>query len=165
MRKIKECPLVLNCANEVSMALFSGCSICAVTKSALVEYKLFMRTVSFALNNALLLITLPQNSWTTLRSLKIYLKNYLAQTGLVFTARLYPNYIFLYNNTYVVKDTDNSSGRCAASCLELHQRHLHASFLESRNKGIQYSWTKNPQNLDLTPSCKFQSQILFTWAT
>lgn len=125
MWKIKECSLVLSCANEASMALFSGCSIYADTKSALVEYKLFMRTVSFALNNALLLIILPQNSWTTLRSLKIYIKkNYLAQTGLLFTARLYLNDVFLCTDTYVVKDTDNSSGRRAASCLVLHQTPL-----------------------------------------
>lgn len=63
-----ECPLILKCVNEASITLFSGYSIYADTKSALVEYKLFMKTVSFALNNALLLITLSQNSWTALRS-------------------------------------------------------------------------------------------------
>lgn len=53
-----------------------------------------------------------------------YKKNYLAQAGLLFTARLYLNYIFLYTDIYVVKDTDNSSGGRAASCLVLHQTPL-----------------------------------------
>lgn len=96
-KKIKKrIPLILTCANVTSIALFSGYSIYADTKSALAEYKLFTKTVSFALNNALVLITLSQDSWTTLRSpLWNSKKTYLAQTGLLFTARLYLNSVSL----------------------------------------------------------------------
>lgn len=72
-----KCPLILNCANEASITLFSGYSIYADIKSVVIEYeyKLFMKTVLCALNNALLLITLSHNSWRTLRSpLQIFKK-------------------------------------------------------------------------------------------
>lgn len=49
-------------------------------------------------------------------------------------ARLHLNYISLYRDTYVVKDTDSGSG--ATSWLVLHQTHAVASvysFSESRN--------------------------------
>lgn len=74
-----KCPLILNCANEASITVFSGYSIqvYADTKSVVTEYeyKLFMKTVLCALNNALLLITLSHNSWRTLRSpLQIFKK-------------------------------------------------------------------------------------------